>query len=410
MILGCIADDFTGAGDIACTLAREGMRTALVTDLTAIEGNRAEACVIALKSRSIPVAEAVDGSLAALAALKRAGCRQIVFKYCSTFDSTPTGNIGPVAEALARTLDARAVVMCPAFPANGRTVYQGTLFVGDRPLAESGMRDHPITPMTDSDIRRWLQYQCQGEVSHVAHGVVRRGAEAIRASLDALRGLTIVDAISDDDLRAIGKAVRDDPLVTGGSAIALQLPQNFRDQGLLGEAEPLIVTGTGPALVLSGSCSIATNAQVARYRSGHPNQEVPVRRLLAGEPVVEELDAFARDNADKAPLVYSTASPEHIASDREAFDGPAAQAVEKLMGELAIRALARGVRRLLVAGGETSGAVVEALSPGQLLVGQELAPGVPALKCGDLALVLKSGNFGDEHFFAAALASISAER
>lgn len=410
MILGCIADDFTGAGDIASTLAREGMRTALVTDLAALEESSADACVVALKSRSIPFAEAVDRSLEALAALQRAGCRQIVFKYCSTFDSTPAGNIGPVAEALARALDARAVVVCPAFPANGRTVYQGTLFVGDRPLAESGMRDHPITPMTDSDIRRWLGQQCQGEVSHVPHSVVRQGHGAIRAALDALPWLAIVDAISYEDLRAIGRAVRDDPLVTGGSGIALQLPQNFRDQGLIGKADQLIVTASGPALVLSGSCSIATNAQVARYRNAHPSSEVPIGRLLAGEPVVDELDAFARAHANEAPLVYSTAPPERVASNREAFEGPAARAVEELMGELATRAVDRGVRRLLVAGGETSGAVVEALRPGQLLVGQELAPGVPALKAGNLGLVLKSGNFGDEDFFAAALESMDAGR
>ena len=410
MILGCIADDFTGAGDIACTLAREGMRTSLVTDLAALEGNSADAGVVALKSRSIPVEQAVEQSLAALAALQRAGCRQIVFKYCSTFDSTPVGNIGPVAEALAEALGARAVVVCPAFPANGRTVYQGTLFVGDRPMAESGMRDHPITPMTDSDIRRWLSRQCKGDVAHVPHQIVRQGSAAIASALASRETLTVVDAISDDDLRAIGKAVRDDPLVTGGSGIALELPANFRERGQIAAATPLLIVAEGPALVLSGSCSVATNAQVAHYRTVGPCVEVPVQRLLAGEPVADELDAFARSNVANAPLIYSTAPPERVAADRAAFDGPAAGAVEQLMGELARRAVARGVRRLVIAGGETSGAVVEALKPGALLVGQELAPGVPALGVGDLAIVLKSGNFGDMTFFSTAVAALEASR
>ena len=410
MILGCIADDFTGAGDIACTLAREGMRTSLVTDLTALHGNPADAGVVALKSRSIPAELAVAQSLAALEALQKAGCRQIVFKYCSTFDSTPAGNIGPVAQALADALGARAVVVCPAFPANGRTVYQGTLFVGDRPLAESGMRDHPITPMTDSDIRRWLSLQCRAEVAHVPHHIVRQGADAIASALASVRSLTVVDAITDDDLRAIGRAVRDDPLVTGGSGVALGLPANFREQNQIADAAPLTIAVEGPALVLSGSCSVATNAQVAHYRAIHPSAEVPVQRLLAGEPVADELDAFARDNADNAPLIYSTAPPELVAGNRAAFDGHAAGAVEHLMGELAHRALGRGIRRLVIAGGETSGAVVEALKLGALMVGQELAPGVPALSARNLAIVLKSGNFGDEKFFVTAVAALEAKQ
>lgn len=410
MILGCIADDFTGAGDIACTLAREGMRTSIVTDLAALEGNPADAGVVALKSRSIPVELAVAQSLAALKALQRAGCRQIVFKYCSTFDSTPAGNIGPVAQALAGALGARAVVVCPAFPANGRTVYQGTLFVGDRPLAESGMRDHPITPMTDSDIRRWLSLQCRAEVAHVPHQIVRQGAAAIASALASMRSLTVVDAINDDDLRAIGRAVREDPLVTGGSGIALGLPANFRELDQIGDAAPVTITAEGPALVLSGSCSVATNAQVAYYRALHPSIEVPVQRLLAGEPVADELDAFARENVKNAPLIFSTAPPERVAADRTAFNGPAAGAVERLMGQLAKRAVGRGVRRLVVAGGETSGAVIEALKPGALMVGQELAPGVPALAAGNLAIVLKSGNFGDEVFLVTAVAALEARQ
>lgn len=408
MILGCIADDFTGAGDIANTLARAGMRTSLITDLAALDGNPADAGVVALKSRSIPVADAVSQSLAALAALRSAGCRQIVFKYCSTFDSTPAGNIGPVAEALAEALGAGPVVVCPAFPANSRTVYQGVLFVGDKPLAETGMRDHPITPMTDSDIRRWLKRQCRGDVSHVPHDTVRRGSDAIRAALSAARALVVVDAISEDDLRAIGCAVRDEPLVTGGSGVALGLPANFRAQGLIGNAGAHLVSADGPAIVLSGSCSIATNAQVEDYRAIAPSAGVTVDRLIAGATVLEELDAFARENMERAPLIYSTVPPERITGSHPTDKDSAAGAIERLMGELARRAVARGVRRVVVAGGETSGAVTEALRPGALTVGQELAPGIPALGAGNLAIVLKSGNFGDRQFFSTAVAALQA--
>ncbi|MGC4252108.1 MAG: four-carbon acid sugar kinase family protein [Sphingobium sp.] len=405
MILGCIADDFTGAGDIAGLIAAEGMRTSLFTSIDDVADHDCEAGVIALKSRSIPAADAVAQSLAALDRLLAAGCRQIVFKYCSTFDSTPEGNIGPVAEALVARLGARQAIVCPSFPANGRTVYQGNLFVGAVPLSESGMRDHPLTPMTDSDIRRWLARQTRLPVAHIPLEQVRGDGLADR--LRALEGLVVMDAISDEDLRLIGRAVAGARLVTGGSAIGAGLPANFRAEGLIGTSPLPAIGRPGPTILLSGSCSVATNAQVAAYRASHPSIAVDVERLLAGAPVLDEVDAFLVRHASEAPLAYSTAAPDQshrfIAADGA---NRAAEAIEQLMARLAQRAVARGVRKIVVAGGETSGGVVSALRTGPLQVGRMIAPGVPLLANEHLAFALKSGNFGSEHFLQEAVAAM----
>jgi uncharacterized protein YgbK (DUF1537 family) len=405
MILGCIADDFTGAGDLASILTAQGMTTSLLPGIDAVRGATADAGVVALKTRSIPVGEAVRQSLGALDALRDAGCEQFYFKYCSTFDSTPEGNIGPVAEALARELGADKVLVCPAFPANGRTVYQGHLFVGDQLLSESSMRDHPVTPMTDSDIRRWLARQCKGDVHHLPHAVVRRGSAAIADRLAALpKGLIVADATSDDDLRALGHAARNMALVTGGSAMALGLPGNFRAAGRIGNAATRFTPDSGPALLLAGSCSAATNAQVARYRQDHPSFAIDGPALLAGEPVLEQADAFAAQFRGAAPLVYSTITPDTVARLRSGADfANVSDAIERLMATLAVRAVERGVTRLVVAGGETSGAVVDALRPGEMAIGPDIAPGVPILSAGGIVYALKSGNFGGEDFFDMAL-------
>jgi uncharacterized protein YgbK (DUF1537 family) len=405
MILGCIADDFTGAGDLASILTGQGMRTSLLTSISDIRGARSDAGVVALKTRSIVPADAVQQSLEALRALKEAGCEQFYFKYCSTFDSTKDGNIGPVAEALLRELGAAKAVVCPAFPANGRTVYLGHLFVGDTLLSESSMRDHPITPMTDSNIRRWLGYQCQGPVSHIAHQFIAAGAEAITQRVGAAPdGLIVCDAITDQDLRSIGRAAKDMALITGGSALAIGLPDNFRSAGRLSRGHTDFKTDRGPALILAGSCSAATNAQVDRYRRANPAFAIDGAALLAGYPVLEHADAFAREFQDRAPLIYSTITPDAVASGRVQADfGAASVAIEGLMANLALRARERGVTRLVVAGGETSGAVVEALCPGVMAVGPDVAPGVPLLAAGGISFALKSGNFGDENFFERAL-------
>ena len=405
MILGCIADDFTGAGDIASILTGRGMRTSLLTNMRDIAEARGDAVVVALKTRSEHRADAVSKSLAALRELRAAGCRQIYFKYCSTFDSTPEGNIGPVVEALARELDADKVLLCPSFPANGRTMYQGHLFVGDQLLSESAMRDHPITPMTDSDLRRWLALQCENDVSLIAHDIVRQGEGAVRDAIHrAPNRLILIDATSDEDLLEIGSAAADMVLITGGSALAMALPENFRKLGLIRKFAPDSVVCEGPAIVLAGSCSAATNRQVAVYRERNPSFAIDARELLSGAPVVEIADAFAKQHADQAPLIYSTITPEDVASNRNGHTFSAAStAIEMLMAELATRAVARNVKRVVVAGGETSGAVVEALQPGELMVGPEITPGVPVLTAGGVGYVLKSGNFGGDDFFEVAL-------
>lgn len=408
MLLGCIADDFTGAGDLANTLAKGGMRTRLFTRPdAAMDG--CEAGVVALKSRSIDAGEAVARSLAVLDRLRAAGCRQILFKYCSTFDSTTDGNIGPVADALADEIGATGVVVCPAFPATGRTVYQGHLFVGDRLLSESGMERHPLTPMTDPDLRRWLGRQARAMPGHVPLGTVRQGASAIAHALAATGArLVVVDAITEADLGAIGAAAAAAPLLTGGSGVAIGLPRNFREAGLLSGGASAFRANAGPALVLSGSCSTATRAQVARYAATRPALEIDVDALLAGAPVLDRADAFAAAHGGDAPLIYSSAEPERVAALQERYGRErTAEAVEALFGALAVRAVARGVGRIVAAGGETSGAVVSALAPDALDIGPEIDPGVPALSTsGGLALALKSGNFGGVDFMERAVRAL----
>jgi len=415
MLLGCIADDFTGASDLANTLAKEGMTT--VQFVGTPDGPApadCEAGVIALKTRSIAAADAVAQSLAALAWLKAQGCRQILFKYCSTFDSTPAGNIGSVAEALLDALAAPYAVVCPVFPATGRTLYMGHLFIKDRLLSESGMEAHPLTPMTDPDIRRWLSRQTRIAVGLVPYAMVRLGADAIREGLDleAQAGyrLIVTDAVVDDDLRAIGAALDGAALVTGGSGIAIGLPANFRAKGLLAGTAAELPKITGPGCVLSGSCSSASRAQVAAYAAGHPSLPVRPVDLMAGRMTVEAALGFVAENLQAEPIVFSTADPNEVAAAQAEFGREAlAEAIESFFAAMAVGLTAMGVRRLVIGGGETSGAVITALQLDQLRIGPEIDPGVPVLISGrdpPLALALKSGNFGAEDFFAKALKTL----
>jgi uncharacterized protein YgbK (DUF1537 family) len=411
MILGCIGDDFTGASDLANTLARQGMRTLQFSGVPVRSAPTfCEAGVIALKSRTIAPQDAINLSLAALEWLLGQGARQIFFKYCSTFDSTRQGNIGPVAEALLDRLGAPGAVACPALPANGRTIYQGHLFVGDRLLSESGMENHPLTPMRDPDLRRWLAYQTRTATGLVNLSTVAKGPTAIRAALDACyrrrERLVIVDATSDDDLRRIGTAVSHDLLVTGGSGIALGLPENFRKAGLLGAPVRPWFGVEGAAVILSGSCSSATRAQVATYAARHPSLLIEADALMSAEIDVDKAYVFCRGQT-VTPLIYSSAEP-HIVAAGQAKWGREALAgrFEAFFAALAQRLTADGFRRLVVAGGETSGAVATALGRPCLEIGPEIDPGVPALQAvgePSLALALKSGNFGGPDFFEKAL-------
>ncbi len=408
MMLGVIADDFTGASDIAAMLSRGGMRTTLFIGTPDVASD-AEAGVVGLKSRSIAPDEAVRQSLEVLAWLRERGCEQIVFKYCSTFDSTPRGNIGPVAEALARALGVRGVAVCPALPENGRTLYMGHLFVKDRLLNESGLEKHPLNPMTDADIRRWLAQQCTGEIGLVPMPVVARGASAIGEALAAAgETLVVVDAIEESNLRAIGEAVAAAPLVTGAAGVAMALPDNFRRRGMLEGTPAPLPTVDAPAVVLSGSCSPATRQQVALYRERHPSLKVDVESLMAGgDELAGELHRFVDRHRGEAPLIYSSAEPEAVAADQRRYGRERlAGAIEALFGRLARSVVEAGFHRIVVAGGETSGAVVSALGIKRFLLGPEIDPGVPALVTDDehrLAVALKSGNFGGPDFFDRAL-------
>ena len=418
MLLGCIADDFTGATDLANTLTRRGMHTVQTIGLPRGDAPAADAIVVALKSRTIPAADAVAQSIAACRWLKANGARQIFFKYCSTFDSTDAGNIGPVADALLDELGAGFTIACPAFPENKRTIYLGHLFVGNELLSDSSMRNHPLTPMRDANLVRVLGRQTPHKVGLVSYAEVKRGSLAIADRFAALQAEgvrhAIVDAVADVDLENIGAACMSLPLVTGGSGVALGLPANFIRTGRLKQrdgARPLAKAG-GLAAVLAGSCSAATLAQVAVMRARAPAFALDPMVLHADRGVaVAEALAWAASRLEKGPiLIHSTAEPEAVSRAQAALGREAAGAlVEESIAAIARDLVARGVRRLVVAGGETSGAVVSALGVTALEIGPQIAPGVPAtLSYGEprLALALKSGNFGGPEFFTEALEAL----
>lgn len=418
LLIGAIADDFTGASDLANTLARGGMRTVQTVGIPASFDQPVDAVVIALKTRSVPAEEAVAQSLAAHAWLKARGACQILFKYCSTFDSTPKGNIGPVADALLEATGADCAVVCPTFPKAGRTVYMGHLFVGDRLLSESGMERHPLTPMTDPDLRRWLSRQSRNRVGLVTAPTVRQGAAVIAAALaqeaDAGHRLAVVDAVSDEDLRAIGHALAEAPLVTGGSGIALGLADNFRSAGRVSGEREAFLTIKGPVVVISGSCSSASLDQVARFAAEHPAIRVEAADVMEGRIDADTLTADVLTRLGATPIIYSTADPEQVAAAQAQFGREAlAQCLEETFGRLARNLAQAGVRRLVIGGGETSGAVVQALGIDAFRIGEEIDPGVPALHASrdseGFGLVLKSGNFGEPDFFKKAVAVLAGE-
>ena len=397
MKIGVIADDFTGASDIALTLAEGGMRTAQFVGVpdTPVD---ADAGVVALKSRTVPVDQAINQSLRACDWLIAQGAEQIIFKVCSTFDSTDAGNIGQVTQALAEHLQTKHVLVCPAFPANGRSVYMGHLFVNDVLLNESGMQDHPLTPMKDADLRRVLARQTSWQVAHIPHTIVRQGPKALLSSLPyGEQAMVIVDAITEDDLHTIGMAAGRQKLLTGGSGIAVGLPANFGAT----PATPPWDGVTGPGVILSGSCSRATRGQVADYKG--PRREISAADVMSGKINIADLGDWTLSQSIP-PLIYSSADPAVVAQAQTDYGRDTiAGKIETLFADLAASLAAKGVKRMVVAGGETSGAVVTGLNAQTLHIGPKLAPGVPALRHKDMALALKSGNFGAMDFFTTAL-------
>ncbi|TWO68451.1 four-carbon acid sugar kinase family protein [Caenimonas sedimenti] len=430
-LLGCIADDFTGATDLANNLVRSGMRTVQTIGVPGDEAATvdADAIVVALKSRTIPAADAVQQSLAALRWLQGQGVQQVYFKYCSTFDSTPDGNIGPVTDALLDALHGPGqgfTIACPAFPENQRTVFKGHLFVGDQLLSESGMRNHPLTPMTDANLVRVMQAQTRRRVGLVAQHVVARGAGAIRARFDELQGegvsVAVVDAVGNDDLLRIGEALAGMPLVTAGSGIAIGLPQNWRNAGQLKDdvAADVLPSASGSRAVISGSCSLATNAQVAQFKAtGGAAFAIDPLELAAGADVAGAALEWAGPRLAQGPvLVYATAEPEAVKSVQAQLGAArAGEVVEQALSSIAIGLVRAGVRQLVVAGGETSGAVVQALGVQRMAIGPQIDPGVPwtavqsPVCAGETVhMALKSGNFGAPDFFRKAFAMLGQQR
>lgn len=422
--LGCIADDFTGATDLANNLVRAGMRVLQTIGLPAgVVDVEVDAVVVALKSRTVAPALAVQQSLQALAWLQTLGARQFYFKYCSTFDSLfagdVRGNIGPVTEALMDALQTQLTVATPAFPDNGRTVFKGYLFVGDVLLNESGMQNHPLTPMTDPNLVRVLQAQCQRPVGLIDHTVVAGGSQAVQQRIAALRaqgvGVAVLDAVSNQDLLSLTPALAELPLLTGGSGLAIGLPANH---GLKPSTQAsALPKATGLQAVVCGSCSLASNRQVLDFiRSGRPALTIDPLRIAAGEDVAAQALDWAEPLLTSGPvLLYATADANAVKAVQSQLGVEQAGAmVERTLAAIARGLVQRGVRQLVVAGGETSGACVQALAIEQMRIGPQIDPGVPwchasteLARSQGLHIALKSGNFGTDDFFTKAFCQLA---
>ena len=413
MLLGVIADDFTGATDIAGFLVENGMRTVQLNGIPKEEIDvNADAVVISLKSRSCPVDEAINDSVAALKWLQAKGCQQFYFKYCSTFDSTAEGNIGPVTDALLAELGEEFTMVCPALPVNGRTVYNGHLFVFQDLLSDSGMRNHPVTPMTDSSLIRMMDAQSQGTSGLVNFQVIEQGSQAVTERFEELKAqgnrYAVVDAFNAGHLVTLGQAAKSLKLVTGGSGLAAGIAKNWvehlEDQS---NAKQAGNPEKAAAVVFSGSCSVMTNQQVAVYKEKAPHFAIDVKACLTDESYSNQVFDWVMTNIESefAPLVYATADATALKAIQQEFGAQASShAVEQFFSQLAIKLQQHGVKNFIVAGGETSGVVTQSLAVKGFHIGPQIAPGVPWVKSveGELSLALKSGNFGDENFFAKA--------
>lgn len=406
--LGVIADDFTGASDIASFLTENGLRTVQMNGIPQRPlPDSVDAVVISLKSRSNPVDEAIAQSLAALDWLRAQDCRQFYFKYCSTFDSTAQGNIGPVTDALLDALGADFTVISPALPVNGRTIFNGYLFVGEVLLNESGMRNHPITPMTDASLIRLMDAQSRGKTGLVACPDVAQGAARVRERFAELRRdgyrYAVVDSVDNAQLAVLAEACADLKLLTGGSGLGAYVAARLSGGKKGSDA---FVPRKALTVALSGSCSVMTNKQVAAYQAIAPTRFVEAERCIhEGDAYIEELYqwAVAHLGGEYAPLLYATVPPDELKAIQQRFGvEKASHAIEQTFAALAVRLKGQGVRNFINAGGETSSIVVQQLGIDGFHIGRQIAPGVPWLRGldGDIYLALKSGNFGSEDFFA----------
>ena len=417
--LGCIADDYTGASDLANTLTRQGLRTVQTIGVPSddLALPEVDAVVVSLKSRSIEAGLAVSKSRDAEKWLRGRGADHVLFKICSTFDSTDKGNIGPVMDALRADSGDAIVLVTPAFPETGRTVYQGNLFVGAVPLNESPLKDHPLNPMHDSNLVRVLARQSKTKIGLVNLATLARGADAVRARLSELAGqgigAAIIDAVFDPDLETIGTVAAGHRLSVGASGIGLGLARALVKSGKVKPAGSGDNAGSpvgGPAACLAGSCSQATLGQIASAEKAMPVLHLDPDRVVAGSEEARRAVAWAVERLGSGPmLIASSATPDQVAALQSRHGRDAAgHAIEQAMADIAEGLVRSGVRRLVVAGGETSGAVVDRLQIPGFLVGEEIAAGVPVLRAvgvgnGEMLLALKSGNFGGPEFFSDAL-------
>ncbi|MEP2979959.1 MAG: 3-oxo-tetronate kinase [Lentilitoribacter sp.] len=411
MLFGAIGDDFTGSSDLGLMLADGGMRTVQYVGTPNVPASSdVDAGIVALKTRSVPVQEAIEKSIEAYRWLKAQGCQQFMFKYCSTFDSTADGNIGQVIDALVDEIGTdKPVVVCPVFPGAGRSIYQGHLFVNDTLLSESGMQNHPLTPMTDPDIRRVLAPQTTRKVGHLPLADILSGNARSHLTNKANQGhqLVVCDAVSEENLYDIAKAVSDFPLITGGSGIALGIPANF---GKTSANKAEWSKSTKRVLCLSGSCSVATRGQIKTHiDAGGASLKLDADAVISGHVDARQALKWASEQTT-LPLIYSSDDPEQVKAVQNKHGlETAASAFENLFSEIARQASDYGFGAIISAGGETSGAVVEALSADALEIGPMIDPGVPAIKVTgqDLVLALKSGNFGTPDFFEKAAKVLS---
>ncbi len=409
MKIGVIADDFTGATDATSFIVKGGLSAIQFSGVPdeAIDID-ADALVISLKSRSCFVEQAIEQSIEACDWLLKQGCTLIYFKYCSTFDSTETGNIGPVTEALMETLNVDSTLVCPALPVNGRTIYQGNLFVFDQLLSESGMRNHPITPMTDSNVIRLMASQTNGKSGHLAWEQVEKGAENITTEVSRLveggHQFIVCDAIRDSDLDAIAQTAKTHRLVTGGSGLVgaiAKVSAKHRDDFIRTED---CASSKRRGVILSGSCSQMTNKQVSAYKQCADHFKLDVAQCLQNDTYVSDVEKWVISHSsggDYFPMVYATVEADELSEIQTQFGFEASHAIETLFNQLVKRLYANGFNVFISAGGETSGTVTQALSVESFKVGVEIAPGVPWMTSlnGELSLALKSGNFGNESFF-----------
>ena len=417
MKLGIIGDDFTGSSDIANNLKKSGMQVSMyagVPTTPPLKKEPTDATVIALKTRTIPIEEAISESLKGLSWLKDYGCEQFIFKYCSTFDSTKKGNIGPVTDAIMEELNTDFTIACPSFPDAGRTVYFGHMFVNGKPLNESGMENHPLTPMTDHNLVRWLDHQTKNNVGLIDFQTISKGANSVKERVESLKTngykYAIIDTIKNDDFDIICNGVKDLPFLTGGSGIALGLPKIYKDRGLLSASNFEIPKNNANAIILSGSCSVTTINQINIYKKNNPSLYVSPDEVINNKDLVEKVFSWIKDNETLSPLVYSSSDARTVTEKQKQYGQEIlADKIEKFFELLSKKLVKDNFGTFISAGGETSGAIIKGLGVQEFKIGEEISHGVPALwsphSNGDkpISVTLKSGNFGQADFFDRAL-------